>query len=79
MQENHEKAPLAEAIEEYISAEPARFHMPGHKGKSPFAQDAKKSALFETIWRADVTETANLDILAAPTGVIQEAQAACAS
>ncbi|MDD2568388.1 MAG: aminotransferase class I/II-fold pyridoxal phosphate-dependent enzyme [Clostridia bacterium] len=75
MEGNQLKVPLAEAMFKYVSKNPARFHMPGHKGKKPFKYETE---IFNDIWQADLTETEGLDILAAPQGVIEEAQKACA-
>ena len=55
--------PLKSALEKYAESSPARFHMPGHKGKlSPY----------------DVTEIAGTDNLHAPAGAILESERLCA-
>ncbi len=57
------KLPLFEALTEYAGKEPARFHMPGHKG------------LLNAL---DVTETLGTDDLHAPSGAILESERLCA-
>ncbi|MCR5809229.1 MAG: aminotransferase class V-fold PLP-dependent enzyme [Clostridiales bacterium] len=56
--------PLYSAIKAYAGKDPARFHMPGHKGKlSPF----------------DVTEVAGTDNLHSPHEAILESERLCAA
>lgn len=57
------RLPLFEAIEGYAESSPARFHMPGHKGK---------------LSRLDVTELTPTDDLHRPSGAILESERLCA-
>ena len=63
---------LQEALGAYERENPARFHMPGHKGRglSGFWRDELQ------LW--DVTELSNTDNLHAPSGAIAAAEAGMA-
>ena len=58
------KQPLRAGLEEVMKKNRARFHMPGHKGRSEF--------LLPLGW--DFTEIPETDDLHDPTGIIQESQ-----
>ena len=64
----HKNETLQETLGTYARENPARFHMPGHKGRglSGFWRDELQ------LW--DVTELSNTDNLHAPQGAIAEAQ-----
>lgn len=53
--------PICDFVEQYAAAEPARFHMPGHKGAG-------------TLERLDITEIPGADVLYHPTGIILESE-----
>lgn len=55
--------PLLKSVKEYAGSEPARFHMPGHKGK---------------LNAFDVTELIGTDNLSCPRGAIAALEARCA-
>jgi arginine/lysine/ornithine decarboxylase len=61
-------APVWEMLQEYIACAPARFHVPGHKGRGGFP----------LCWAADITELGFSDDLHRPSGVLREAQGLCA-
>ncbi len=70
---NQNQTPLLDAIQACINHPHAPFYTPGHKrgeGISQLLADLFGKAVF----RADLTELANLDNLFAPQGVILEAQ-----
>ena len=71
-QSRTQKQTLQEALGAYERENPARFHMPGHKGRglAGFWRDELQ------LW--DVTELSNTDNLHAPTGAIASAQACMA-
>lgn len=53
-------------LESYVSSEPVRFHMPGHKGRG--------LPLFPDTAAYDITEIEGSDNLLHPDGIIQQAQ-----
>ncbi|MGJ5632431.1 aminotransferase class I/II-fold pyridoxal phosphate-dependent enzyme [Nostoc sp. CALU 1950] len=70
---NQNQTPLLDALKANAARPHAPFYTPGHKqgeGISQFLADLFGKAVF----RADLTELADLDNLFAPQGVIQEAQ-----
>ena len=56
--------PILSFVREYAASNPARFHMPGHKGAGPLGCEA-----------LDITEIDLADDLYAPTGAIAESEA----
>ncbi len=58
------KRPLYDALKAYAALEPARFHMPGHKG---------------SLFGFDVTEVDGTDNLSAPTGPILKLEELCSA
>lgn len=58
------KQPLKAGLREIFKKNPARFHMPGHKGSTDFT--------LPLVW--DVTEIPGTDDLHDPNGIIQESQ-----
>ncbi|AFZ23331.1 arginine/lysine/ornithine decarboxylase [Cylindrospermum stagnale PCC 7417] len=70
---NQNQTPLIDALKACAASPHAPFYTPGHKrgmGISPHLTDL----LGKTVFRADLTELADLDNLFAPQGVIQQAQ-----
>lgn len=70
---NQNQIPLINALKACATRPHSPFYTPGHKGGegiSPHLTDL----LGKTVFRADLTELADLDNLFAPQGVIQEAQ-----
>lgn len=65
-------AALHRMLKSYSSIDPARFHMPGHKGKLD-------STEFETLAPLDVTEISLTDDLSAPSGAIRQLEERFAS
>ena len=59
---------ISQILGDYADSGPARFHMPGHKGRGFF------SAFQADIAQWDITELAFSDNLHAPSGVIRTAQ-----
>lgn len=55
--------PIADFVKEYAKKETARFHMPGHKGKS-----------FLGIEKYDITEIDGADVLGTANGIIAESE-----
>ena len=55
--------PICAFVRAYASSNPARFHMPGHKGAGPLGCEA-----------LDITELDGADDLYAPTGIIAESE-----
>ncbi len=55
--------PIADFVKEYAKKETARFHMPGHKGKS-----------FLGIEKYDITEVDGADVLGTASGIIAESE-----
>jgi lysine decarboxylase len=58
---------VEKALKKYSASNPARFHMPGHKGKSI---DTEEDSFLD--YAHDVTEIEGLDLLHNPKGVIKE-------
>lgn len=67
------KAPIAGSLLDYANLGVAPFHTPGHKGGRG-AHPLLRSFLTETGLRADVSLSAELDDLHAPTGCIRAAE-----
>lgn len=61
------RRPMGEMLAAYAAADPARYHMPGHKGRGPALSPA-----------FDVTELSATDNLHSPEGAIRQAQALAA-
>lgn len=55
--------PIADFVKEYAKKETARFHMPGHKGKS-----------FLGVEKYDITEVDGADVLGTASGIIAESE-----
>ncbi|MBQ9648316.1 MAG: aminotransferase class I/II-fold pyridoxal phosphate-dependent enzyme, partial [Oscillospiraceae bacterium] len=60
--------PICEFVRGYAAKDPARLHMPGHKGVGPLG--------VETL---DITEIPGADVLYAPEGIIAESEANAAA
>lgn len=72
------RAPLYEALADYVARHPVVFHVPGHK-QGRGAPPALRAALGEQGLALDLTEAPGLDDLHAPAGCIAEAQALAAA
>ncbi|MCG6138025.1 MAG: aminotransferase class I/II-fold pyridoxal phosphate-dependent enzyme [Nostoc sp. LLA-1] len=70
---NQNQTPLLDALKACITHAHAPFYTPGHKGGEGISQPLA-DLLGTKVFRADLTELANLDNLFAPQGVIQQAQ-----
>ncbi|MFN6464831.1 MAG: aminotransferase class I/II-fold pyridoxal phosphate-dependent enzyme [Nostoc sp. DedVER02] len=70
---NQNQAPLLDALKANVARPHAPFYTPGHKQGKGVSQ-LLTDLLGTKIFRADLTELADLDNLFAPQGVIQEAQ-----
>ena len=51
--------PICDFVDKYVKADPVRFHMPGHKGKTFTGAEEK-----------DITEINGADVLSLPVGII---------
>lgn len=84
------RAPLFEALIQYMERRQHTFHVPGHKNGQVYAQELGKREqveeldwiynLLQDVMRYDVTEITGTDDLHQPTGAIRDAQelaAAC--
>ena len=58
------RTPIYDFVQGYIQSNTARFHMPGHKGKT-----------FLGCEPLDITEIGGADVLYAPDGIIAESEA----
>ena len=58
------RTPIYDFVQNYIRSNAARFHMPGHKGRSFLGCEA-----------GDITEIAGADVLYAPDGIIAQSEA----
>jgi len=70
---NQNQTPLLDALKANATRSHAAFYMPGHKQGKGISQPLA-DLLGKAVFRADLTELADLDNLFAPQGVIQEAQ-----
>ncbi|MEH2204057.1 MAG: aminotransferase class I/II-fold pyridoxal phosphate-dependent enzyme [Nostoc sp.] len=70
---NQNKTPLLDALKANAARPHAPFYTPGHKLGEGVSQPLA-DLLGKAVFRADLTELADLDNLFAPQGVIQEAQ-----
>lgn len=70
--------PLLDAIRYYVEDSHAGFYTPGHKQGRGVSQKLR-DLLGSQVFKADLTELANLDNLSAPEGVIKEAQTLAAA
>ncbi len=70
---NQNQTPLLDALKACVAHFHAPFYTPGHKRGEGISQPLV-DLLGKAVFRADLTELANLDNLFAPQGVIQEAQ-----
>ncbi|MBN3894663.1 MAG: aminotransferase class I/II-fold pyridoxal phosphate-dependent enzyme [Nostoc sp. NOS(2021)] len=70
---NQNQTPLLDALKANAARPHAPFYTPGHKRGVGIAQPLA-DLLGKAVFRADLTELADLDHLFAPQGVIQEAQ-----
>lgn len=66
MKNPEQPAGLYEAVMNYAHSEPARFHMPGHKGGRRMLGE------LQSVSKLDVTELPGLDDLHSPSGAIAE-------
>ena len=74
-EERQAKMPLADSLSEYGRQKHVSFHVPGHKGESPFSASEGISALFSAkTMNADITEIEGFDDLHHPQGIILEAE-----
>lgn len=71
-----ERAPLFEALLQYLHQSKGNFHVPGHKQGRAFDQEGVP--WFHPLLQLDLTEVGKLDDLHDPQGVIQEAQSLAA-
>ena len=62
------KTPIVDFVKSYAESEAARFHMPGHKGKSRLGCEA-----------LDLTEISGADCLYSANGIISESENSAAS
>ena len=58
------KTPIYDFVKRYMDLRPARFHMPGHKGRGPLGCEA-----------LDLTEIPGADSLYEASGIIAESEA----
>lgn len=65
------RAPLFEALQQFVARNPLSFHVPGHKSGQIFPEGARHLLPNLSI---DLTELPGLDDLHAPTGAIAEAE-----
>ncbi|BAZ02318.1 Orn/Lys/Arg decarboxylase [Tolypothrix tenuis PCC 7101] len=70
---NQNQTPLLDAVKIWASRPHAPFYTPGHKQGEGIAAPLA-DLLGKAVFRADLTELADLDNLFAPQGVIQQAQ-----
>ncbi|MBC1239356.1 aminotransferase class I/II-fold pyridoxal phosphate-dependent enzyme [Nostoc sp. 2RC] len=70
---NQNQTPLLDALKANATRSHAAFYMPGHKQGKGISQPLA-DLLGKAVFRADLTELADLDNLSTPQGVIQEAQ-----
>ncbi|MEH2376513.1 aminotransferase class I/II-fold pyridoxal phosphate-dependent enzyme [Nostoc sp.] len=70
---NQNKTPLLDALKANAARPHAPFYTPGHKQGKGISQPLA-DLLGKAVFRADLTELADLDNLFAPQGVIEEAQ-----
>ncbi|MBD2342076.1 aminotransferase class I/II-fold pyridoxal phosphate-dependent enzyme [Calothrix sp. FACHB-156] len=70
---NQNQTPLLDAVKIWASRPHAPFYTPGHKQGEGIAAPLA-DLLGKAVFRADLTELADLDHLFAPQGVIQQAQ-----
>lgn len=70
---NQNQIPLLDALKTNAARLHAPFYTPGHKQGEGISQPLA-DLLGKAVFRADLTELADLDNLFAPQGVIQEAQ-----
>ncbi|MHC5938385.1 aminotransferase class I/II-fold pyridoxal phosphate-dependent enzyme [Nostoc sp.] len=70
---NQNQTPLLDALKANAARPHAPFYTPGHKQGEGISQPLT-DLLGKAVFRADLTELADLDNLFAPQGVIQEAQ-----
>ncbi|MFB2934382.1 aminotransferase class I/II-fold pyridoxal phosphate-dependent enzyme [Aerosakkonemataceae cyanobacterium BLCC-F154] len=72
------ETPLLDAINFYVEVSHAGFFTPGHKQGKGVSQKLR-DLLGSQVFKADLTELANLDNLSGPEGVIKEAQTLAAA
>lgn len=68
------RAPIVEALKNYVQDGVIRFHMPGHKGGLHLQENLLFDWLGGGIFSADVTNVPGMDDLHQTDGVIKEAQ-----
>lgn len=67
------KTTLKSAVIKYVSSNPTRFHVPGHKGRGFLEHEAKR--FFDKhFYECDVTEVYGLDNFHEPSGPIKYSQ-----
>ena len=67
------RTPILNAVQDYISTEPAYFRIPAHRF-SRGVSEPLKALLGEQVFCADLTEAEGLDDLHAASGAIAEAE-----
>ena len=78
MKNNHQKAPLYDALIDYgLKSNPIAFDVPGHKLGNGIPKEFK-DAVGADIFKLDVNSMKELDSLSNPIGVIKEAEALAA-
>jgi arginine/lysine/ornithine decarboxylase len=68
------KLPLVEGLLKYVEEGNISFSMPGHKGGLGFLGTEEGKALYENLFKVDITEVDGVDNLHHPEGIIKEAQ-----
>lgn len=71
--EQHKRAPLFEAMRDYIKKDMSAYHTPGHKQGKGIDKEFL-DLVGENVFRMDLTELPEVDNLHDATGVIKEAQ-----
>ena len=61
--------PICDFVKDYVSKDPVRLHMPGHKGSNGGADSWIDQAV-----KYDITEIDGADYLSAPCGIIAESE-----
>lgn len=72
MNQNHNRMPIFERLQQFTYKDPISFHVPGHKNGEIFPKHAR--SYFDSILKLDMTELHGLDDLHAPTEMIAEAE-----
>src|SRR5690606_38030072 len=70
---DHSRAPLFEAVRRHAARKPLQFHIPGHKGGAGMDPEFRKS-VGENVVAIGLINSARLDALHRPAGVLRDAQ-----